>query len=62
MIHDVLSLSIGKIFLFLPALAYAHGDDDVTAASFIGPMVAVIVFMLVVGLGRMLLRMVIKRA
>lgn len=59
--HDVLSLSVGKIVPFLPALAYAHGSDDVTVASFIGPTVAVIVFVAAVGLGRTLLRMLIRR-
>lgn len=60
--HDVLSLSIQIILLFSPSLAYAHGNDDVTVASFIGPTVAIIVFVTVVGLGRALLRMIIKEA
>ena len=59
--RDVLSLSARKMVLFLPALAYAHGDDNVTTASFIGPTVAVIVFVAVVGLGKTLLRMLIRR-
>ena len=58
---DLLSLSVGKIILLLPALAYAHGDDNVTAASFIGPLIGFIVFVVVVGLGRVLLRMTIRR-
>jgi hypothetical protein len=59
--HEMLLLSLKKIMLFLPALAYAHGDDNVTVASFIGPTVAVIVFVAVVALGKTLLRMLIRR-
>ena len=60
--RDMLSHSVEKIVPFLPALAHAHGDDDITAASFIGPMVGFIVFVAVVGLGKALLRMILKRA
>jgi len=51
--------SIG--ILLWSTLAYAHGDDDVTAATFIGPMVAFIIFVVVVGLGKAFLRMIIRR-
>ncbi len=47
--------------LFFRRLALAHGDDDVTAATFVGPMLAVIVVVTVVGLGRLLLRALVKR-
>ena len=50
-----------EIFLFSP-LVYAHGDDNVTAASFIGPLIGFFVFATVVGLGKALLRMIIKKA
>jgi hypothetical protein len=49
------------IFL-LSTLAHAHGDDDVTAASFVGPLVGFFVFVIVVGLGKALLRAVVKKA
>ena len=49
------------IFLFSP-LVYAHGDDNVTVASFIGPLLAFFVFVTVLSLGRALLRMIIKKA
>ena len=55
------SLNVGELVLVLPALAYAHGDDDITAASFIGPMVGLIVFAAVVGLGKAFLRAMSKR-
>jgi len=59
--HEMLLLSRKKIMLFLPALAYAHGDDNVTLASFIGPLVGFFVLVTAVGLGRILLRMLIRR-
>jgi hypothetical protein len=46
---------------FFPSLALAHGDDDVTAATFVGPMLAFVTIVTVVGLGRLLLRAVVKR-
>ena len=58
--HKALSLSVGKIIFLLPALAYAHGDDNVTAASFLGPVVAIIVFAVLVSLGKAFLRMIVK--
>ena len=59
--QDLFSPSLVKLVLFSPALAYAHGDDNVTAASFIGPMVGLIVFAAVVGLGKAFLRAMSKR-
>lgn len=59
--HDLLLRSVGKIILFWPAPAYAHGDDDVTAASFMGPVVAVLVFVTAVGLGKALIRLTTQR-
>ncbi len=60
--QNMLWLSMMVLGLFLPALAYAHGDDEVTAASFIGPLVVFFVFVTVVGLGKAILRMIIRRA
>lgn len=60
--HGMLLRSVELIVLIQPALAYAHGDDNVTVASFIGPTVALIVFVAVVGLGMALLRVIINRA
>ena len=59
--RDLLLPSVGKIILFWPGLAHAHGDDNVTAVSFIGPLVAFFVFVIVVGLGRVILRMMVRR-
>ena len=60
--HDMLWHSVGVTVLFLPSLAYAHGDDSVTAASFIGPMVGLIVLVAVVWLGKAVLRRIVKGA
>lgn len=49
------------IFLF-SSLVYAHGDDDVTVASFIGPLVGFFLLVAVVGLGKALLRAIVKKA
>lgn len=59
--HGLLSRSLSEVIPFLPSLAYAHGDDNVTAASLIGPAVAIIVFVTVVGLGKAFLRMIVKK-
>jgi hypothetical protein len=56
----IIWLSAG-IFLS-SSLVYAHGDDNVTATSFIGPLVAFVVFAAVVGLGKALLRAIVKKA
>ncbi len=48
--------------LLSPGLALAHGDDHVTATSFIGPMLALVVVVTVVGLGKAFLRAVVKRS
>lgn len=47
--------------LLSPGLALAHGDDDVTAATFIGPIVALLVIVTVVGLGKIFLRIMVRR-
>jgi len=47
--------------LFFPSLTLAHGDDDVTTATFVGPMLAFVTVVTVVGLGRFLLRALVKR-
>lgn len=47
--------------VFFPSLALAHGDDEVTAATFVGPMLAFVTVVTVVGLGRLLLRALVKR-
>lgn len=46
---------VGLMVLW-PAKALAHGDDTVTPATFIGPMLAVVVFVSVVGIGRAVIR------
>lgn len=53
--------AVGAGMLLFPGLAFGHGDDDVTAATFIGPMLAFITVVTVVGLGRLLLRALVKR-
>jgi len=62
MTHELLLRSLFKVVPSLPALAYAHGDDDVTAASFIGPLVGFFVLVTAVGLGKALLRAIVKKA
>ena len=42
--------------LCLPGLALAHGDDHVTVASFFGPVLGLLAFMLVVSLGKAIIR------
>ena len=44
-----------------PALAAAHGDDTVTVATFYGPLLAAGVILLVVPLGKALLRLALGR-
>lgn len=41
-----------------PALAYAHGDDHVTLATFFGPMLGGVVLVAIVGIGRAVIRAV----
>ncbi len=53
------SLVIGH-FLF-NGLAWAHGDDDVTAVSFLGPLVLVAVLAAGLGIGRPLVRWLARR-
>jgi len=50
------------LILSFPGLAFAHGDDEVKAATFIGPMLALAVILTVVGLGKALLRAIVKRS
>jgi len=56
----IIWLSAG-IFLS-SSLVYAHGDDNVTVASFIGPLVGFFVLVTAVGLGKALLRTIVKKA
>jgi cytochrome c-type biogenesis protein len=44
------------LMLLWPGEAFAHGDDTVTTATFIGPLLSVFVFVSVVGLGRAVIR------
>lgn len=60
--RDLLLCSVWLAVLPLPSLAYAHGDDSVTVASFIGPMLGLIVLVAVVSLGKAFLRRIVKRA
>lgn len=48
---------MGLLLLF-PALAWAHGDDDVTLAGFFGPLLGAVVLASVVGIGRAVIRAV----
>jgi len=43
-------------------MVHAHGDDNVTVASLIGPLVGFFVLVTVVGLGKALLRAIVKKA
>jgi cytochrome c-type biogenesis protein len=54
--HVVAGLA-GLAMLF-PALAHAHGDDNVTLAAFFGPILGVFVLVSVVGIGRAVIRSV----
>jgi len=47
---------IMALLLLWPGQAFAHGDDNVTATTFIGPMLALTVFASVVGIGRAVIR------
>lgn len=44
------------LLILSPTLASAHGDDDVTMVSFIGPMLGFVVLVSVVGIGRAVVR------
>ncbi len=48
---------VGLALLF-PVVAQAHGDDNVTLATFFGPMLGLVVLVSVVGIGRALIRAV----
>ena len=50
--------SAASLWMLMPTLAFAHGDDEVTAATFIGPMLAFVMVVSVVGIGRALIRAV----
>ncbi len=47
--------------LLVPALAWAHGDDDVTALSLLGPLILVAVLAAGLGIGRPLVRWLARR-
>lgn len=47
--------SLGMLML-MATLASAHGDDEVTATTIIGPMLAFVMVVSVVGIGRALIR------
>ena len=59
---NMLLRSAIAIGFFLPSLAHAHGDDDVTVVSFIGPLIALLVFALVVSVGKMMIRVILEGA
>lgn len=73
--HDTRQLSLQRLcervasligvisggILFLPGLALAHGDNNVTVATFIGPMLALVVLVTVVGLGKAVLRTIVRK-
>lgn len=44
------------LWMLMPTLAAAHGDDEVTAVTFIGPMLAFVMIGSVVGISRALIR------
>jgi hypothetical protein len=46
------------LWLLWPGSAWAHGDDEVTALSFVGPMLGVVVLLATVGAGRAVIRVV----
>ncbi len=54
---------LASVLLLLghPALAAAHGDDTVTVATFYGPLLALTVVLLLVPLGKALLRLALGR-
>lgn len=49
--------SLGMLML-MPTLASAHGDDDITATAFIGPMLAFVMVVSLVGISRALIQVV----
>jgi hypothetical protein len=53
-------LVIGHLLL-VPGLAWAHGDDNVTAASFLGPLILVAVLAAGLSIGRPLVRWLARR-
>ena len=53
------SLVIGHLFISGPA--WAHGDDDVTAVSFLGPLVLVAVLAAGLSIGRPVIRWLARR-
>jgi len=60
-VSAVMAAKLGGLVAMLslwPVEAFAHGDDDVTTASVIGPMLALVVFVSVVGIGRAMIRTV----
>lgn len=49
---------LAGLVILAPTVAFAHGDDDVTVASWIGPMVGFVVLVSLVGIGRAVIRVV----
>ena len=47
---------VGATVLALPAMALAHGDDMVGPESFFGPILGLLTFMVVVGVGKAIIR------
>ncbi len=44
------------VVISLPTLALAHGDDHVTVANFFGPVLGLLAFMLVLSVGKAIIR------
>ena len=42
--------------LGLPAMALGHGDDNVSVEGFFGPILGLLTFMVVVGVGKAIIR------
>ena len=48
-------------YLLLPALAWAHGDENLTAGSFLGPLLFVAVLAVGLSIGRPVIRWLGRR-
>lgn len=58
-LNGIWSLVISQ--LWLPAMAWAHGDDNLTAGSFLGPLLFVAVLAVGLRMGRPVIRWLVRR-
>ncbi len=54
-------LAITALWVLMPVLAWAHGDDEVRVNSFLGPILAVLTIFILVPIGKVVIRGIKKQ-